>query len=61
MITVSVIGCGHMGSALLEGLATVEGYRTIGYDVDPAVLMSNHIVIEQRLTSMQYPILTLLH
>ena len=40
MITVSVIGCGHMGSALLEGLATVEGYRTIGYDVDPAVLDS---------------------
>ncbi|ERG91185.1 MAG: pyrroline-5-carboxylate reductase [Haloquadratum walsbyi J07HQW1] len=38
MITVSVIGCGHMGSALLEGLTAAGGYRTIGYDVDPAVL-----------------------
>ncbi len=31
--SVSVLGCGHMGSALLKGLASSEEFETIGYDI----------------------------
>ncbi|WP_081927232.1 pyrroline-5-carboxylate reductase [Halobellus rufus] len=35
MIDVSVIGCGHMGGALITGLSQAGGYRITAYDVDP--------------------------
>jgi pyrroline-5-carboxylate reductase len=38
MIDVSVIGCGHMGSALITGLSRAGGYRITGYDVSPEAL-----------------------
>ncbi len=50
MISVSVIGCGHMGKALLEGLATGGEYRTIGYDVNPTVLAGVESYCDQTTT-----------
>ncbi|MFB6092125.1 MAG: pyrroline-5-carboxylate reductase [Haloquadratum sp.] len=35
MIDVSVIGCGHMGSALIRGLSEAGNYRITGYDRTP--------------------------
>ncbi|MGQ4556093.1 pyrroline-5-carboxylate reductase [Halobellus sp. GM3] len=35
MIDVSVIGCGHMGGALIKGLSQAGNYRITAYDVNP--------------------------
>ncbi|WP_267643173.1 pyrroline-5-carboxylate reductase [Haloarchaeobius amylolyticus] len=35
MVYVSVIGCGNMGSALIEGLSTAGGYSVTACDLDP--------------------------
>ncbi|ARS90726.1 pyrroline-5-carboxylate reductase [Natrarchaeobaculum aegyptiacum] len=35
MIHVSVIGCGNMGGALLEGLSKADGYTLTACDLDP--------------------------
>ncbi|MFB6131957.1 MAG: pyrroline-5-carboxylate reductase [Halanaeroarchaeum sp.] len=38
MVTVTVVGCGNLGSALLKGLAEHGDHELIGYDVDPDAL-----------------------
>lgn len=40
MVTVTVVGCGNLGSALLKGLAENGDHELIGYDVDPDALES---------------------
>ncbi len=40
MTTVSVIGCGNMGSALIKGLSECDGYEILAYDLDPDALES---------------------
>ena len=38
MTTISVIGCGNMGSALIEGLSRSDGYEIIACDPDESAL-----------------------
>jgi pyrroline-5-carboxylate reductase len=38
MTTVSVIGCGHMGSALIKGLALTDAHRVTACDLDTSAL-----------------------
>ena len=38
MVSVSVIGCGNMGSALITGLARTNGHTVTACDVDPQAL-----------------------
>lgn len=38
MVTVSIIGCGNMGGALVRGLARGGDHEVIAYDVDPEAL-----------------------
>lgn len=38
MVTVTVVGCGNLGRALLKGLAENGDHELIGYDVDPDAL-----------------------
>jgi pyrroline-5-carboxylate reductase len=38
MVEVSIVGCGNLGSALIEGLARSGGHRVTGYDVDPSAI-----------------------
>ncbi len=38
MTDVSIIGCGHMGSALIRGLSTSDAHRVTAIDVDPDAL-----------------------
>lgn len=38
MANVTIIGCGHLGSALVEGLSKSGNHRITAYDVDPNAL-----------------------
>jgi pyrroline-5-carboxylate reductase len=38
MTTVSVIGCGHMGSALIKGLSLTDAHRVTACDLDTSAL-----------------------
>lgn len=38
MADVTIIGCGHLGSALVEGLSKSGNHRITAYDVDPNAL-----------------------
>jgi len=35
MVKVSIVGCGHLGSALIEGLTRADGHEIVAYDHTP--------------------------
>jgi 3-hydroxybutyryl-CoA dehydrogenase len=53
--TIAVCGAGTMGSGIAQ-TAAMGGYRTVLYDIDPAMLQKGRAAIESRLGAITTPI-----